>query len=74
MKPQDLEKLNFDLFKSYPHDDWYTHRYQKGVIQVEFTYRADNDNLETVDVTIDEVVGKVLTLEQTKQLDNILNQ
>lgn len=68
----EIEDLGFEHVKSYPHDDFYTKRFKKGIIQVEFTYR--DDKLYSVDVTIDEVVGMEMSFEQLRTIDEILNK
>lgn len=74
MTANDLEKIGFYLIKSYSHDEWYTQRFQKGIIQAEFTFNADSDKLETVDFTIDEIVGIEFSIEELIKIDQILNK
>jgi hypothetical protein len=69
----DLERIGFDFIKSYNHDEWYTYRYQKGVIQAEFTYKQETNELETFDVTIDETFISP-TKNELEVLDAILNK
>ena len=74
MTENQIERQGFDFIKSYTHDKWWTRRFQKGLIQIEFTYKNETTTLETVSITIDEVVGKEFSFDQLKQLDNILNK
>lgn len=69
-----IEDLGFLLIKSYHHDEFYTRRFEKGVIQIEFTYEAETDRLETIDVIVDEVVSDKLTNSDILDLDRILNK
>tara|TARA_R110001632_G_scaffold137804_2_gene253436 strand:+ start:21185 stop:21406 length:222 start_codon:yes stop_codon:yes gene_type:complete len=73
MTESSIEILGFDLVKRYNHDQFSTDRFQKGIIQVEFTYETDTDKLLTADIVIDEVVGKEVSIEDLKHLDRILN-
>ncbi len=71
---KNFEALIGLLDKHYEHDEWETLRYKKGVLELEFTYRIDNGKLETVDITIDEVVGMSVTENDVRHLDRILNK
>ena len=73
MTENDVELLGFDMVKLYHHDDWYTKRFEKGFIQIEFTYRTEDDKIETIDITIDEIVGNKVSLKDLKLLDRTLN-
>lgn len=66
--------LNFEFVKNFDHDEWRSARYKKGIIEIDFTYITETGELEGFDISIDEVVGKDVTIEQLKQLDQILNQ
>jgi hypothetical protein len=66
--------LGFKLDKRYEHDEWETYRYIKGCLLLEFTYHIENMTLETIDVTIDEVVGLEVDELEVYQLDKILNK
>lgn len=74
MTETQVELLGFEFIKSYNHDEWWTRRFKKGIIQIEFTYNNSDDSIETIDITIDEVVGMPINLEDLKTLDNILNK
>lgn len=67
MKEEDLIKLGFKFHSRYEHDDFYTNRYVKGILQVEFTYTATNKQIST-DVTIEEINCMPITLEEIKVL------
>ena len=62
--------LGFKFDKQYKHDHYYTNRYRKDILEFEFTY--DGDKCVSADLTIDEVVGKEVTLEQLLVLTSIL--
>jgi hypothetical protein len=68
----EIKMMGFCLVKSYCHDEWYTERYVKGVLQLELTYLKESNKLDSYDVTVDEVLVSP-TLKELKQLDNILN-
>lgn len=78
MTEMQVYELGFQCKNQYVHDDFNTNRFVKGLIEVEFTYEGGVINsggkLVSVDITMDEVIGKEVTLDQLKQLDNILNQ
>ncbi|MBQ19129.1 MAG: hypothetical protein CMD31_00075 [Flavobacteriales bacterium] len=74
MTKTEVLEMGFQLTKHYRHDEWETYRYTKGVIQVEFTYVIETGELDTRDVTIDEVVGKKMDLKALNSLDEILNK
>lgn len=65
-----IEDLGFTLNKEYTHDQFHTRRYKKDFMLVEFTY--DSSGLKTQDLTIDELIGKELTIEQLRILSEIL--
>ena len=70
----DLDKLGFEIIKSYTHDDFVTQRRQKGLIQVETTYRMPSGEFESQDLTIDEVFVFDFKLDELVSLDKILNK
>ncbi|MBC7399827.1 MAG: hypothetical protein H7289_07755 [Mucilaginibacter sp.] len=70
MTEQQLKGLGFVLTESYPHDEFNTNRYKKGVLEVEFTYRGDE--LITYDLTISEVNSMPITFDELKILSPIL--
>lgn len=74
MTENQLEKLGFDFIKSYSHGDYWTRRFKKGVLEVEFTYHSKTDKLETLDVTIDEVNCLPIDFKEIKSLDKVLNK
>ena len=67
-----LKQLGFKLIKQYEHDQFNTNRYSKGCLEVEFTY--ESDKLESVDLTIQEVNCKPVTLADMKALTPILGE
>lgn len=71
-----VKELGFTKTKMYDHDHFVTHKYLKGVIEIEFTYNYKNSSvgiLETVDVTLLEVIGKEMDFGCVRLLDTILN-
>lgn len=56
--PFELEKIGFKKTEQFDHDDFFTTRYVKGIITVEFTY---------------EEAGKLLTTELTVKEINCMN-
>ena len=76
MKITELEAMaiGFEHVKRYPHDEWFTNRYKKGALILEFTYRVVDKKLETIDLTIDEVVGLEVSGRDLKHLDRIINR
>lgn len=76
MQELDLIKLGFECVEQYTHDEYYTNRYVRGVLEVEFTYRGVlgmKGKLQTVDLAVQEVNCMPITLEKLKMLDAILN-
>jgi len=68
---KDMKPLGFEHVEQYEHDGFITHRYMKGCLEVEFTYGSDFDS---VDVTIDEVIGLPIDKDSLSKLDEILNK
>jgi len=58
--------------KEYKHDHFFTNRYKKGCLEVEFTY--NDKDLVSLDVTIDELIGLPIDKNELKTLDKILNK
>lgn len=73
MTEAQAKKIGFKFSKTFTHDEWHTARYKKGLIELEFTYLTETNKLDGIDITIDEVVNKTVTLDQLQQLDFILN-
>jgi hypothetical protein len=67
-----IKKLGFKLVKQYEHDQFNTNRYQKGLLEVEFTY--EGEELKTTDLTIQEINCIPITFNDLDELDTILNQ
>jgi hypothetical protein len=72
MTENELKGLGFRLTEKYEHDQYHTNRYAKGILEVEFTY--EGDNLLTCDLTISELNGKPVTLDEMKALTPILGE
>ena len=70
MTENELKELGFELTQQYEHDQYNTNRYDKGVLEVEFTY--EGDKLLTCDLTISELNSKPVTLDEMKALTPIL--
>jgi len=70
MTEEQLKGLGFKLTKQYEHDEFHTNRYAKGVLEVEFTYEAQQ--LVTCDLTISELNCKPVTFDEMKALTTIL--
>jgi len=66
--------LGFSLKKHFEHDDWETFRYEKGCLEIDFTYTLGLESLETVDMTVQEPETLVVDLMDLIDLDRILNQ
>lgn len=77
MSEQEVVDLGFKKVKMYEHDQYYTNRFKKVNIMVEFTYLGNdfkNGTLEDVDITIDEIIGMEVTFNELNVLDLILNK
>lgn len=73
MIEQQVKEIGFKLTKSYDHDEYHTNRYEKEVIEVEFTYKGE----ELVDTTValkEYIVSNKITFEQIKTISDILDQ
>ena len=70
MTENELKELGFELTQQYEHDQYNTNRYDKGVLEVEFTY--EGDKLLTCDLTISELNSEAVTLDEMKALTPIL--
>lgn len=70
MTEEQIKELDFELVRQYNHDQFHTNKYNKGALMVEFTY--EGEALLTVDMTIEEVFCKPITLDQLKVLVPIL--
>jgi len=67
-----IKFLGFELVKEFAHDQFFTNRYKKGKITVDFTY--DGPELISIDATIDEVVMLPINKKELQSLDKILNK
>lgn len=72
MKEEELKELGFKFVKRYDHNEFHTNRYEKGLLEVEFTY--EGDKLLTCDLTISELNCVPVTLEDMKALTPILGK
>ena len=70
MTEQDIKRLGFEMTKQYEHDQYTTRRYQKGALEVEFTY--EEGELVSNDLTITEVNCLPISLKQLEALTPIL--
>lgn len=61
-----VEALGFEIVNEYPHDQFFTRVYGKGMIQVDFTYK--NYFLQTVDLSIEEGQCLPFQLDHLTQL------
>lgn len=70
----DLEKMGFELRRSYPHGVYVTHVNRKGCITVETTYNLDEDGkFESQELQIDDGKWRTFKPEHLAVLDKILN-
>lgn len=67
----DVVELGFELVKAYPHDQFFTNRYKKGVMEIDFTY--EKEELLTVDLKIEETDSIPINIKDLKELDRIFN-
>ena len=72
MTEKEIKEIGFGLVKQYKHDQFNTNRYQKGILEVEFTY--ENEKLITVDLTMEELNCLPITINELEQLNKILNK
>ena len=72
MTEKEIKEIGFKLVKTYDHDQFNTNRYQKGILEVEFTY--EGKNLITVDLTMEEINCLPITKNELQQLNKILNK
>jgi len=72
MTEKEIKGIGFELVKQYEHDQFKTNRYQKGILEVEFTY--EGKNLVTVDLTMEEISCLPITKNELQQLNKILNK
>lgn len=72
MTEKEIKEIGFTLVKTYNHDQFTTNRYQKGVLEVEFTY--ENKKLVTCDLTVEEINCLPITKIEIEQLNKILNK
>ena len=72
MTENEIRQIGFKIVKQYEHNHFKTNRYQKGVLEVEFTY--EGKSLVTVDLTIEEINCLPITKTELQQLNKILNK
>lgn len=72
MTETEIQGIGFEMTKQFKHDEFYTNRYSRGVLELEFTY--DREGLRTVDLTISEVNCKPVTFSELKALTQILGE
>ena len=69
---RDIKNMGFELVKQYDHDHYNTNRFQKGILEVEFTY--ENGDLSDMSLTIQEVNSVPVTIHELLVLNLILNK
>ena len=72
MTENEIKDIGFELVKKYEHDQFKTNRFQKGILEVEFTY--EETKLVTVDLTVEEINCLPITKNELQQLNKILNK
>lgn len=65
-----IKEIGFQLTDSYDHDHYHTNRYQKGCLEVEFTY--ENDKLLTCDLTISELNCMPISFQEIKAISDLI--
>ena len=65
-----IKEIGFQLTDSYDHDHYHTNRYQKGCLEVEFTY--ENDKLLTCDLTISELNCMPISFQEIKAISELI--
>lgn len=66
---QQAKYIGFKFVKRYEHDHFVTNRYQKGILELEFTY--NNEVLESTDLTMTEVNCMPLSFADLVKLDKV---
>lgn len=72
MTENEIKDIGFELVKQYEHNQFKTNRFQKGILEVEFTY--EETKLVTVDLTVEEINCLPITKNELQQLNKILNR
>lgn len=72
MTENEIKDIGFELVKQYEHNQFKTNRFQKGILEVEFTY--EETKLATVDLTVEEINCLPITKNELQQLNKILNR
>jgi len=67
-----IKELGFVFVKSYPHRQFRTNRYKKGVLEVEFTY--EGEKFLDCELTIVECECRSVSLDELKQITPILGE
>lgn len=70
MQENEVTDMGFTLVKQYPHDGFVTRRYERAQLMVEFTY--EKDTLITFDLTIDELIGHPISMDDLRKITKIL--
>jgi len=65
-----IKEIGFQLTDRYDHDHYHTNRYQKGCLEVEFTY--ENDKLLTCDLTISELNCMPISFQEIKAISDLI--
>lgn len=72
MTETNIQQLGFEFVKEYKHDQFKTRRYEKGVLEVEFTY--ENELIDSIELTIQAVNCQPINFDQLEVLSTILGK
>jgi hypothetical protein len=66
-----IKSIGFKRVESYHHDQYHTTRYQKGCLEVEFTY--EDEILLTCELTISELNCMPIDFDKLKQISELIS-
>lgn len=66
-----IKSIGFKRVESYDHDQYHTIRYQKGCLEVEFTY--EDEILLTCELTISELNCMLIDFDKLKQITELIS-